>query len=52
MSDRPRILIFTGDGKGKTIAVLGLALRASGHGVRVCIRQFVKADVAQKGVEL
>lgn len=46
MSDRPRILIFTGDGKGKTLAALGLALRASGHGMRVCILQFLKADAA------
>jgi len=44
MSNRRRILIFTGDGKGKTTAALGMALRACGHGMDVCMIQFVKAD--------
>ena len=44
MSQAPRILVFTGDGKGKTTAALGMALRASGHGMKVAIIQFVKAD--------
>ncbi len=44
MKRKGRILIFTGDGKGKTTAALGMVLRASGHGMRTLIIQFVKAD--------
>jgi cob(I)alamin adenosyltransferase len=44
MNDRPRILIFTGEGKGKTTAALGMALRTIGHGRRVCMIQFIKND--------
>jgi cob(I)alamin adenosyltransferase len=36
------IQVYTGDGKGKTTAALGLALRASGAGLKVYIGQFIK----------
>ena len=34
--------VYTGDGKGKTTAALGLALRAAGAGMKVYIGQFIK----------
>ncbi len=36
--------VYTGNGKGKTTAALGLALRAAGHGWNVLIIQFMKGD--------
>jgi len=38
------IQVYTGDGKGKTTAALGLALRASGHGMHTYIGQFMKGQ--------
>jgi cob(I)alamin adenosyltransferase len=35
--------VYTGDGKGKTTAALGLALRAAGAGLNVYIAQFIKS---------
>ena len=36
--------VFTGNGRGKTSAALGVAIRALGHGFRVCIIQFMKGN--------
>jgi len=36
------VLVFTGDGKGKTTAALGLVLRTLGHGEQVAVIQFIK----------
>jgi cob(I)alamin adenosyltransferase len=38
------IQVYTGDGKGKTSAALGLALRAAGHGMHTYIGQFMKGQ--------
>ncbi|MCG8530609.1 MAG: cob(I)yrinic acid a,c-diamide adenosyltransferase [Desulfovibrionales bacterium] len=39
------ILVITGNGKGKTTSAMGMALRAVGHKMRVCIIQFMKGDI-------
>ena len=38
------VQIFTGDGKGKTSAAMGIVLRALGHGLRVYIAYFMKGN--------
>jgi cob(I)alamin adenosyltransferase len=38
------VQVYTGDGKGKTTAAMGLALRAAGAGLKVYIAQFVKSE--------
>jgi len=40
--ERGLIQVYTGNGKGKTTAALGLAFRAVGRGLRVCMIQFMK----------
>ena len=42
MKPKGLIMVNTGYGKGKTTAALGLAFRALGHGLPVCIIQFIK----------
>ena len=42
MDKKGLIIVYTGPGKGKTTAALGLAFRALGHGFPVCVIQFIK----------
>jgi len=39
-----QIIVLTGEGKGKTTAALGMALRAIGHGLKVCMLQLIKGS--------
>jgi len=41
-SEKGLLIVFTGNGKGKTTAALGMAMRAAGHGMKVLILQFIK----------
>lgn len=42
--DKELVLVYTGDGKGKTTASLGLAFRAAGHGKSIAMIQFMKGQ--------
>jgi len=44
-SSRSWVIVYTGDGKGKTTAALGMALRAIGYGMKVCMIQFIKGSL-------
>lgn len=46
------VIVYTGSGKGKTTAALGMALRCIGHGMNVAIVQFIKGaiDTAEERV--
>jgi len=42
--NQPLLIVYTGDGKGKTTAALGMCVRAVGYSWRVCIIQFIKGS--------
>ncbi|MGA7900515.1 MAG: cob(I)yrinic acid a,c-diamide adenosyltransferase, partial [Nitrososphaeraceae archaeon] len=43
-NNRGLIVVYTGNGKGKTTAALGIALRSVGHGHKVGMIQFIKGE--------
>jgi cob(I)alamin adenosyltransferase len=49
MQRKGLVIVNTGDGKGKTTAGLGIALRAWGHEMRVCVIQFLKNGNLRSG---
>lgn len=46
------VVLHTGDGKGKTTAAMGIAMRAAGHGKRVAVVQFMKSGQWKSGERL
>ena len=44
MSEKGLVIVYTGNGKGKTTAALGMALRAIGYDHKVCMLQFIKGS--------
>lgn len=43
--ERGVLIVFTGAGKGKTTAALGMAMRCVGHGMKVAVVQFIKGAI-------
>ncbi|SDM51418.1 cob(I)alamin adenosyltransferase [Fictibacillus solisalsi] len=52
MTQKGMTLVYTGDGKGKTTAALGLAIRAAGRGKKVVMLQFIKSPSRTYGEKL
>ncbi len=44
MAEDGLVIVYTGKGKGKTTAALGMALRAIGHDHKICMIQFIKGS--------
>ena len=43
-NEKGLVIVYTGDGKGKTTAALGLCIRAIGYNKKICIIQFIKGS--------
>jgi cob(I)alamin adenosyltransferase len=44
MKEDGLVIVYTGKGKGKTTAALGMALRATGYNYKICMIQFIKGS--------
>ena len=44
MESNGLVIVYTGGGKGKTTAALGIALRAAGYNHKICMIQFIKGS--------
>lgn len=44
MNKQGIIIVYFGNGKGKTTSALGIALRASGYNLKICMIQFIKGE--------
>jgi cob(I)alamin adenosyltransferase len=45
------VILYTGDGKGKTTAALGMLWRAWGRDLKVCMLSFIKTETSNYGEE-
>lgn len=48
---QPLVILYTGNGKGKTTAALGMLLRAYGRDFKVCMLSFIKTETSNYGEE-
>jgi cob(I)alamin adenosyltransferase len=51
MKRKALVILYTGNGKGKTTAALGMMLRAWGRGMKVCMLSFIKTETSNYGEE-
>jgi cob(I)alamin adenosyltransferase len=51
MNRHSLVVVYTGNGKGKTTAALGMLLRAWGRGMKVCMLSFIKSETSNFGEE-
>ena len=50
MMEKGLVVVYTGDGKGKTTAALGMICRSLGHGYKVALIQFINQQHGRNGI--